>query len=221
MCIKKKTTKKSLPNLFLLFVQQEMDNLYPCCMALLYFSCHMSIYLKNCWQWFLSIYEELESIITVSHKVHFSFIFILLFYFVWRCCVRSTWHIRFTMLILPFFIIKDKKNRTEPVSPYSGVGLGQRGRGARDLSLSHPSLLFHHIPTCFLSSPCFGPTGLNSKCLGPPLAIQMDHWAMTTTADRCFSFAFLKNVNLTLSRGYFEQLPNAFSYRSVESWNHS
>lgn len=47
MCIKKnKNNKKSLPNLFLLFVQQEMDNLYPCSMALLYFFCHMSIYLK-------------------------------------------------------------------------------------------------------------------------------------------------------------------------------
>lgn len=177
--------------MFLLFVQQEMDNLYPCCMALLYFFCHMSIYLKNCWQWFLSIYEELESIITVSPKVHFSFIFILIFYFVWWCCVCSAWHIRFTMLILPFFIIKDTKNRTEPVSPYSGVGLGQRGRGAHDSSLSHPSLLFHHILTCFLSSPCFGPTGLN-LCLGPPLAIKMDHWATVNHSRQVFFICFLE-----------------------------
>lgn len=135
MCIKNQQ-KKSLPNLFLLFVQQEMDNLYPCCMALLFFSGHMSIYLKNCWQWFLSIYEKLESIITVSHKVHF-WDFFFIFYFVWGRCFGSTWHIRFTMLILPFFIIKCMKSRAEAVSPYSG---GHPGSGLCLVLLSFPAL---------------------------------------------------------------------------------
>lgn len=138
----KKNNKKSLPNLFLLFVQQEMDNLYPCCMALLFFSSHMSIYLKkNCWQWFLSIYEKLESIITVSHKVHFWVCFFFYFLF-WGRCFGSSWHIRFTMLILPFFIIKCMKSRAEAVSPYSG------GTSALSFSSFQPSLLSHHILTC-------------------------------------------------------------------------
>lgn len=113
-----------------------MDNLYPCCMALLFFSSHMSIYLKNCWQWFLSIYEKLESIITVSHKVHF-WGFFFIFYFVWGRCFGSTWHIRFTMLILPFFIIKRMKSRAAAVSPYSG---GHPGSGPCLVLLSFPSL---------------------------------------------------------------------------------
>lgn len=118
---------------------------------------------KNCWQWFLSIYERLESIITVSHKVHF---FFLIFYFVWRCCIHSTRHIRFTMLILPFFIIKHMKSRTELVSPYSGGSFRQRGSRyaaqkctvpfPRAPELPHPLLLSHHILTCFLHPPCFG-----------------------------------------------------------------
>lgn len=73
---------------------------------------------KNCWQWFLSIYEGLEHNHGFSSGAFWGFFFYFLFR--WMVLLSQRWHIRFTTLLLPFFIIKRMKSRTEPVSPYSG-----------------------------------------------------------------------------------------------------
>lgn len=115
------------------------------------------------------------------------------------------------MLILPFFIIKHMKSRTEPVSPYSGGSFRQRGSryaaqkctvpSPRAPELPHPFLLSHHILTCFLH---------------PPLALQYvikyvrDHpdnknygWAMAAMLTNThFSRVLLEKTRFTLSRGY-------------------
>lgn len=111
--------KKTLPNSFLLFVQQEMDNLYPCYMALLYFFQPYVHLFKIADKDFCLFMKKIESRITVYEKCVFHVFFNYFLFSLW-CCLYSTCTFWLTMLILPFFIIKHKKSRIQGVTLFCG-----------------------------------------------------------------------------------------------------
>lgn len=103
---------------------------------------------KNCWQWFLSIYEKLESIITVSHKAHF--VCFGFCYFIFRLGVLLLQHLAHSVhnAYLTFLYNKTyEKWSWTHLSLFWGRTL-EVSWPVRSLSLSTATILFVPTATC-------------------------------------------------------------------------
>lgn len=107
-------TKKNLPNSFLLFVQQEMDNLYPCYMALLYFFqpyVHLFKIADKDFCLFMKKNQKAELQFMKSAFPWFFFNYYFLFS-LW-CCFYSTCTFWLTMAYLNFLYNKTYEKQTQ------------------------------------------------------------------------------------------------------------